>query len=158
MALKVHICAVGRLRSGPERDLLDDYLTRFDRTGRALGLGPATVLEVEDRKNGGMSAEAPLLQGVIPKGAVICVLDERGKLMSSPDFANMLGGWRDEGRGDVAFVIGGADGIDPSLRALADAKLSFGKMVWPHMLARVMLSEQLYRAASILAGAPYHRV
>ncbi len=158
MALKVHICAVGRLRSGPERDLLDDYLTRFDRTGRALGLGPVAVHEVEDRKNGGMSSEAPLLQGVIPKGAVICALDERGKLMSSPDFANMLGGWRDDGRGDVAFVIGGADGIDPSLRAQVDAKLSFGKMVWPHMLARVMLSEQLYRAASILAGAPYHRV
>ncbi|MCP4819765.1 MAG: 23S rRNA (pseudouridine(1915)-N(3))-methyltransferase RlmH [Shimia sp.] len=156
--MKVHICAVGRLRSGPERDLLDDYLTRFDRTGRALGLGPVAVHEVEDRKNGGMSSEAPLLQGVIPKGAVICALDERGKLMSSPDFANMLGGWRDDGRGDVAFVIGGADGIDPSLRAQVDAKLSFGKMVWPHMLARVMLSEQLYRAASILAGAPYHRV
>jgi 23S rRNA (pseudouridine1915-N3)-methyltransferase len=158
MALKVHICAVGRLRSGPERDLLDDYLTRFDRTGRALGLGPATVHEVEDRKGGGMATEASLLEGVIPKGAVICALDERGKLMSSPDFANMLGDWRDDGRGDLAFVIGGADGIDPSLRARAAAKLSFGKMVWPHMLARVMLSEQLYRAASILAGAPYHRV
>jgi 23S rRNA (pseudouridine1915-N3)-methyltransferase len=158
MALKVHICAVSRLRSGPERDLLDDYLTRFDRTGRVLGLGPATVHEVEDRKGGGMSMEAPLLQGVIPRGAVICALDERGKLMSSPDFAAMLGDWRDEGRGDVAFVIGGADGIDPSLRAQADAKLSFCNMVWPHMLARVMLSEQLYRAASILSGAPYHRV
>lgn len=158
MALKVHICAVGRLRSGPERDLLDDYLTRFDRTGRALGLGPVTVHEVEDRKGGRMSTEAGLLEGVIPKGAVICALDERGKLMSSPDFANMLGGWRDDGQGDLAFVIGGADGIDPALRARADAKLSFGKMVWPHMLARVMLSEQLYRAASILAGAPYHRV
>jgi 23S rRNA (pseudouridine1915-N3)-methyltransferase len=149
---------VGRLRSGAERDLLDDYLTRFDRTGRALGLGPLAVHEVEDHKGGGMSMEAPLLQGVIPRGAVICALDERGKLMSSPEFANMLGGWRDDGRGDVAFVIGGADGIDPSLRAQADAKLSFGKMVWPHMLARVMLGEQLYRAASILAGAPYHRV
>ncbi len=158
MALKVHICAVGKLRSGPERDLLDDYLTRFDRTGRALGLGPVAVHEVEDRKGGGMAAEAALLDGVIPKGAVICALDERGKLMSSPEFANMLGGWRDDGRGDLAFVIGGADGIDPALRARADAKLSFGKMVWPHMLARVMLSEQIYRAASILAGAPYHRV
>ncbi|WP_127116067.1 23S rRNA (pseudouridine(1915)-N(3))-methyltransferase RlmH [Shimia sediminis] len=158
MPLRVHICAVGRLRSGPERDLLDDYLTRFDRTGRALGLGPVSVHEVEDKKGGGMATEATLLSGVIPKGAVICALDERGKLMSSPDFATMLGGWRDAGRGDLAFVIGGADGIDPTLRAQADAKLSFGKMVWPHMLARVMLSEQLYRAASILAGAPYHRV
>ncbi|MBR9842846.1 MAG: 23S rRNA (pseudouridine(1915)-N(3))-methyltransferase RlmH [Rhodobacteraceae bacterium] len=158
MALGVHICAVGRLRSGPERDLLDDYLKRFDRTGRALGLGPVVVHEVEDKKGGGMRAEAPLLEGVIPKGAVICALDERGKLMSSPEFADMLADWRDMGRGDVAFVIGGADGIDPSLRARADAKLSFGKMVWPHMLVRVMLGEQLYRASSILAGAPYHRV
>ena len=158
MPLRVHICAVGRLRSGPERALIDDYLTRFDRTGRALGLGPVSLHEVEDKKGGGMAAEAALLSGVIPAGAVICALDERGKLMSSPEFAGMLGTWRDDGRGDVAFVIGGADGIDPALRAQADAKLSFGKMVWPHMLARVMLSEQLYRAASILAGAPYHRV
>ncbi len=105
-----------------------------------------------------MSAEAPLLEGAIPKGAVICALDERGKLMSSPDFAAMLAEWRDMGRANVAFVIGGADGIDPSLRAKADAKLSFGKMVWPHMLVRVMLGEQLYRASSILSGAPYHRV
>ncbi len=157
MALRVHICAVGRLRSGPERDLLDDYLTRFNRTGRALGLGPAVVHEVEDKKGGGMSVEADLLSAAIPKGAVICALDERGKLMSSPDFADQLANWRDDGRSDLAFVIGGADGIDPALRARVDAKLSFGKMVWPHMLARVMLSEQLYRAASILAGAPYHR-
>ena len=156
--MRVHICAVGRLRAGPERELIDDYLTRFDRTGRALGLGPANLVEVEDKKGGGMGAEAALLERAIPKGAVICALDERGKLMSSPDFAAQLGRWRDDGRGDVAFVIGGADGIDPALRARADAKLSFGKMVWPHMLARVMLTEQLYRAASILAGSPYHRV
>jgi len=78
--------------------------------------------------------------------------------MSSPDFAIRIGDWRDQGRSDVAFVIGGADGIDPSLRAQADAALSFGKMVWPHMLVRVMIAEQLYRAASILAGSPYHRV
>nr|WP_319948944.1 23S rRNA (pseudouridine(1915)-N(3))-methyltransferase RlmH [uncultured Shimia sp.] len=158
MPLRVHICAVGRLRAGPERMLLDDYLTRFDRSGRVLGLGPVKLHEVEDKKNGGMSTEATLLSAVIPKGAVVCALDERGKVMASPEFAHMVAGWRDEGRSDLAFVIGGADGIDPSLRARADAKLSFGKMVWPHMLARVMLSEQLYRAASILAGAPYHRV
>ncbi|WP_377510458.1 23S rRNA (pseudouridine(1915)-N(3))-methyltransferase RlmH [Octadecabacter sp. R77987] len=156
--MRVHICAVGRLRAGPERELIDDYLTRFDRTGRALGLGPANLIEVEDKKGGGMAAEAALLSKAVPDGALICVLDERGKLQSSPDFAASLAGWRDQGRGDVAFIIGGADGIAPDLRKSADAALSFGKMVWPHMLARVMLSEQLYRAASILAGAPYHRV
>ena len=156
--MRVHVCAVGRLRAGPERTLIDDYLTRFDRTGRALGLGPANLIEVEDKKGGGIAAEAALLSKAVPDGALICVLDERGKLQSSPDFAQTLSGWRDQGRGDVAFVIGGADGIDPSLRKSAEAALSFGKMVWPHMLARVMLTEQLYRAASILAGAPYHRV
>ena len=104
-----------------------------------------------------MAAEADLLRRVLPKGALICCLDERGRVEPSPGFAKRLGGWRDAGRSDVAFVIGGADGIDPSLRAEADHMLSFGAMVWPHMLVRVMLSEQLYRAASILAGSPYHR-
>lgn len=155
--MRVHICAVGRLRTGPERALIDDYLTRLDRSGRALGIGPVQVHEVEDKKGGGMSAEAALLERVIPSGAVICTLDERGTLMSSPDFAERLAGWRDAGRGDLALVIGGADGIAPELRARADFSLSFGKMVWPHMLVRVMLAEQLYRAASILAGSPYHR-
>lgn len=156
--MKLHICAVGRLRTGPERDLLDDYLKRFERTGRALGLGPAIVHEVEDKKGGGMAAEADLLRRSLPKGAVICALDERGKLMTSPEFADKLAGWRDAGRSDLAFIIGGADGIDPSLRAEVDFSLSFGKMVWPHMMVRAMLSEQIYRAASILAGGPYHRV
>ena len=156
--MRVHLVVVGRLRAGPELDLIKDYLTRFYRTGRALGLGPAQVIEVEDKKGGGMAAEAALLEKAIPSGALICCLDERGKVMSSPDFADQLAGWRDNGRQDVAFVIGGADGIDPALRERADALLSFGKMVWPHMLVRVMLSEQLYRAASILSGAPYHRV
>ncbi|MEX0310151.1 MAG: 23S rRNA (pseudouridine(1915)-N(3))-methyltransferase RlmH [Tateyamaria sp.] len=155
--MRVHICAVGRLRGGPEGDLIADYVTRFDRTGRALGLGPLTVTEVEDRKGGGMMAEADLLKRALPKGAVLCCLDERGKVETSPSFAKRLAGWRDTGRSDVAFVIGGADGIDPTLRAEADHLLSFGPMVWPHMLVRAMLTEQLYRAASILAGSPYHR-
>ncbi len=156
--MRVRICAAGRLRGGPEAALITDYLTRFDRTGRALALGPAAVVEVDDRKGGGMAGEGALLSKVVPDGALLCVLDERGKVMTSPDFANQLGTWRDQGRQDVAFVIGGADGIDPALRERADAALSFGKMVWPHMLVRVMLAEQLYRAASILAGSPYHRV
>ncbi|NNK17460.1 MAG: 23S rRNA (pseudouridine(1915)-N(3))-methyltransferase RlmH [Sulfitobacter sp.] len=155
--MRVHIIAVGRLRAGPEKELIDDYLTRFDRTGRNLGLGPAQVTEVEDRKGGGMSAEALLLERALPKGATLCILDERGKVETSPQFADRVGQWRDRGVGDLAFVIGGADGIDPSLRSRADHSLSFGKMVWPHMLVRVMLSEQLYRAASILSGGPYHR-
>lgn len=155
--MRVHICAVGRLRAGPEKTLIDDYLGRFDRTGRALGLGPARVVEVEDRKGGGMAGESTVLRRAIPQGAVICVLDERGKMMASPKFAARLADWRDDGRSDLAILIGGADGIDPTLRAEADFSLSFGQMVWPHMLVRVMLAEQLYRAATILAGGPYHR-
>lgn len=155
--MRIHICAVGRLRAGPERDLIDDYVARFDRIGRALALGPISEHQVEDRKGGGMAAEAALLSRALPSGALICVLDERGQQSGSPDFAARLAAWRDNGRQDVAFVIGGADGLDPSLRAGADAALSFGAMVWPHMLVRVMLCEQLYRAASILSGSPYHR-
>lgn len=156
--MRVHLCVVGRLRASPERDLIDDYLKRFDRTGRAMALGPVTVHEVEDRKGGGMAAEADLLRRALPSGAKICVLDERGRVMSSPEFSDTLARLRDEGAPDLAFVIGGADGIDPALRAQSDMALSFGAMVWPHMLVRVMLAEQLYRAASILAGSPYHRV
>ena len=155
--MRVTLCVVGRLRAGPERDLIDDYLTRFDRTGRALGLGPASVIEVEDKKGGGSAAEALLLRKAIPDGAFLMTMDERGRVMSSPEFANKLAGWRDNSQRDLAIVIGGADGIAPDLRAEADFSLSSGKMVWPHMLARVMLTEQLYRAANILSGGPYHR-
>ena len=155
--MRVHICAVGRLRQSPELDLITDYQKRFDRTGRALSLGPLNVHEVEAKKSG-MAQEVELLRRSIPNGALICTLDERGKVLSSPRFANTLGNWRDQGRQDVTFVIGGADGIDPALRQEADFSISFGQMVWPHMLVRVMLTEQLYRAASILAGSPYHRV
>ncbi len=155
--MRVTLCVVGRLRAGPERDLIDDYLTRFERTGRALGLGPATVIEVEDKKGGGSVAEAALLRKAIPDRALLVTMDERGRVMTSPEFANKLAGWRDNSQRDLAIIIGGADGIAPDLRAEADFSLSFGKMVWPHMLARVMLSEQLYRAATILSGGPYHR-
>lgn len=155
--MRVSICAVGRLRAGPEAELIADYLARFDRTGRALALGPATVVEVEDRKGGGMAAEAELLTRVIPARSLVAVLDERGETPTSPEFAARLAQWRDSGWGEVTFVIGGADGLTPALRHRADYRLSFGRMVWPHMLVRVMLAEQLYRAASILAGSPYHR-
>lgn len=148
---------MGRLRAGPERDLIADYVQRFDRTGRPLGLGPFSEHEVEDKKNAGMGAEAELLARAVPTGAILVTLDERGRVISSPEFAAQLARWRDAGRQDVAFVIGGADGIDPALRAKADFSISFGAMVWPHMLVRVMLAEQLYRAANILSGGPYHR-
>lgn len=152
--MRVAVLAVGRAKSGPEAALVADWLGRFDATGRALGLGPARLVEIEDRKRRG---ESLILSEAIPEGAYVMALDERGRTMTSPAFAALLAAERDSGRRDMAFLIGGADGHSDALRARADTLLSFGPMVWPHMLARAMLAEQLYRAASILAGAPYHR-
>ncbi len=149
--LRLTLAAVGRLRAGPERALVDDYLDRYAKTGRPLGLAPVAEREVEGRD------EAAALARAIPAGALRVVLDERGQMLSSPALAERLAGWRDGGRA-AAFVIGGADGLAPALCDGADLALSFGPMVWPHALSRVMLAEQLYRAATILAGSPYHRV
>lgn len=154
--MRIDIAAVGRLKKGPEAALVDDYLARFAKTGRSLGLPPVALHEVEDRRGGGMDAEAVLLDRVIPPGAALVMLDERGDQPTSPEFADRIAGYRDRAR-DLCFVIGGADGLLPALRARADWQISFGRMVWPHLLVRVMLAEQLYRAATILAGGPYHR-
>jgi 23S rRNA (pseudouridine1915-N3)-methyltransferase len=155
--LRLTIRAVGRLRGGAERALIDDYLARAGKAGRALGLGPFDEIEVEDRKGGGPAAEARLLTRKLPPDAARVALDERGRTLSSPAFAEWIAGCRDAGRAETVFFIGGADGLDPDLREGADLILSFGQMVWPHALARVLLAEQLYRATQILAGTPYHR-
>lgn len=155
--MKLSLIAVGRARGGPEAALVDDWLARFDRTARPLGMGPARLVEVEDRKGRGREAESELILSALPDGAALIGLDERGRTLSSPDFAALLGDWRDQGRRETALAIGGADGHAPALRERADLLLSFGPMVWPHMLARAMAAEQLYRAAAILAGTPYHR-
>lgn len=156
--MRLRIIAIGRLRNGAEKDLIENYIARFNRNGRPLGLGPAEFTELEDKKGGGKTAEGALLSKAIPSGAPVIALDEHGILQASPDFAQNLARIRDQGPSELILVIGGADGLAPEVLARADAKLSFGKMVWPHMLARVMLTEQLYRAASILSGGPYHRV
>ncbi len=154
--MRITICAVGRLKAGPEAELVADYLRRFERTGRVRGLGPASVAEI-DARGGGSATEARLLTGALPRGAHAIALDERGETADSEAFARRIMSLAERGEKDLAFIIGGADGLDSGLRAQADASLSFGAMVWPHMLVRVMLAEQLYRAASIIAGTPYHR-
>ncbi|SDZ74465.1 23S rRNA (pseudouridine1915-N3)-methyltransferase [Rubrimonas cliftonensis] len=133
-----------------------DYMDRFDAAGRALALGPARMVEVEDRRGRGVDAEADLLLAAAPEGPLVA-LDERGRQLDSPALARLMAAWRDDGARDVAFAIGGADGHGEAVRERAALTLSFGPMVWPHMLARVMLAEQLYRAATILGGGPYHR-
>ena len=154
--MRVHLLVVGRLRAGPEAVLVADYLARFDAAGRPLGLGPARVAEVEDRRGRGADAEAALLLAAAPAGPLVA-LDERGRQLDSPAFAARLAAFRDGGARDLAFAIGGADGHGAAVREKAALTLSFGAMVWPHMLARAMLAEQLYRAATILGSGPYHR-
>lgn len=155
--IKPTILAVGRLKSGPEKALVDDYLVRAGKTGRALGIAPPEITEVEDRTASGKGAEARLLTAAIPANAKVIALDERGQALTSPELAAKIADWRDDGTRDVVFLIGGADGLDRGLTDRADLALSFGKLVWPHMLARVMLAEQIYRATTILARTPYHR-
>lgn len=155
--MKVLIATVGRLRAGPEKRLVDDYLDRAQPLGRRVGIAPFAVTEVDERKAQGAAAQSARLVEAIPRDAHAVALDERGEALSSDAFAAMLAALRDGGTPAAAFLLGGADGHDEALRARADRLVSFGPMVWPHMLARVMLAEQLYRAVSILAGAPYHR-
>lgn len=155
--MKLVIAAVGRLKPGPEARLVGDYLASVGQAGRALGLGPVSVSEIDERKAHSSAEQAARLLAAVPPGAQAVALDERGEALSSPDFAAMLAALRDRGTPAVTFLIGGADGHDPALRARADRTLSFGPMVWPHLLARVMLAEQFYRATAILAGTPYHR-
>ncbi|MYA89417.1 MAG: 23S rRNA (pseudouridine(1915)-N(3))-methyltransferase RlmH [Boseongicola sp. SB0662_bin_57] len=154
--MKLQVAAVGRLRPGPEADLVSDYLARAGRTGRQVGIGPVDIQEVEARK-GGTQEEARLLAKATAGTKPLVVLDERGTSLNSPGLAARLEAWRDLGHRQATFVIGGADGVASTLRDRADLVLSLGPMVWPHMLVRVMLAEQLYRSVSILSGSPYHR-
>ena len=153
--MKLTILAVGRLSRSPEVDLVKTYVDRATAAGRALGLGPVEVLEVESRKPG-KAAEAEVLRPHLT-GAHVMACDEHGAAYTSRAFAAELGRIRDQGARRMVMMIGGADGLDPELLAGANSKLAFGPQTWPHALARVMLAEQVYRAVTILAGGPYHR-
>ncbi len=161
--MRMTLIAVGRAKPGPVRDLYDHYAERLDQGGRGL-LGGLTLREVEERRplppEELKRREAELLLGALgarAKGARLIALDERGKTLASSDFAALLGRWRDDGVAELAFVIGGAGGLDDSVRQAAALTLALGPMTWPHLLTRALLAEQLYRAQSILAGHPYHR-
>jgi len=151
--LKLVLLAVGRLGQAPETLLAKDYLQRATQTGRALGLGPAELVEVEARKPG-KAAEAEVLRPHFTDSHVV-LCDEHGVQRPSRDLALRMGRLRDDGVRRMVFVIGGADGLDPALEA--QEKLALGVQTWPHALARAMMAEQIYRAATILAGSPYHR-
>ena len=147
------IIAVGRMKAGPQRELCETYLRRLN--------WPVRLVEVEAKPGLDGSAlkraEAEAIRGKLPDGAVTVALDERGKSLTSPEISAWIGARQGESVQHIAFVIGGADGLDDALRLEARLVLGFGQQTWPHMLARVMLLEQLYRAQQILAGHPYHR-
>ena len=152
--MKLTIAAIGRAGRGPERDLYLHYAGRIR--------WPLTLREVEEkRKLPGaemIKREGELLLAAIPDKAVLVALDRRGKVLDSETFAARLGRWRDDSVSDVAFLIGGPDGHGEALLTQTSLVVSFGAMTWPHLLARAMLAEQIYRAQQLLAGHPYHRV
>ena len=153
--MRLAIAAIGRMRGGPLAEVFADYAGRLK-----AGRWTLDLVECEERRPLAgarrMAREAELLRAAMPAGAYAIALDERGATLRSAAFAERLGRLRDAGR-EAVFLIGGADGLDPQLRGSCDLALGLGVMTWPHMLVRVMLAEQLYRAQSILAGHPYHR-
>jgi len=153
--VKITILAIGRLGRGPEAELVTLYRDRATAAGRALGLGPVEVVELEARKSG-KAAEAEVLAPHI-EAAHLIACDEHGKALPSRAFAEEIARLRDDGVRKLVLAVGGADGLDPSILAAARSKLAFGPQTWPHALARAMLAEQVYRAVTILGGSPYHR-
>ena len=144
--MKVTLLCVGKLTKTDEGRLALDYAARSTATGRTHGLGPVEIVEVE---------EGALLDKA--EGAYLIACDEHGQARSSRDFAAHLGRLRDDGERRLAFIIGPADGLDERVLAAARERLAFGPQTWPHALVRVMLAEQIYRAATIMARSPYHR-
>jgi 23S rRNA (pseudouridine1915-N3)-methyltransferase len=159
--MRLLVAAVGRLKDGPERELTERYRARAEQIGRRIGFQAAEVVEIRESRAADLTKrmveESIAIANVIPDKAVSVLLDQQGQSLDSPAFAALLGRWRDDGRPAAAFVIGGDDGLAPSLRNKAQLRLSFGVATWPHPLVRAMLLEQIYRALTILSGHPYHR-
>ena len=159
--MRLIVIAIGRLKQGPERELAERYRERFDDIGRKLGFRGLEIHEIpESRARDAatrIAEEAAAISAAIPEKSVVVALDERGSNIDSAAFARHLGRWRDESIANAVFAIGGADGLSPDLQRRAKLKMAFGSATWPHQMVRVMLLEQIYRAATILAGHPYHR-
>jgi 23S rRNA (pseudouridine1915-N3)-methyltransferase len=159
--MRIIVAAVGRLKAGPETELAERYRKRAAQTGRALGLRDVEIIEIRESRaddaNKRMLEESIALANIIPAGAAVALLDSRGDNLDSASLAAQLSAWRGADRPVAVFIIGGADGLAESLRAKAALRISFGAATWPHQLVRVMLLEQIYRAATILTGHPYHR-
>jgi len=159
--MRVVVICVGRLKQGPERELAERYRERFDDIGRKLGFRGLELHEISESRARDaatrMAEEAAAISALLPEKYVLVALDERGDSVDSARFARHLGRWRDQSVANTIFVIGGADGLSPEFQRKAKLRIAFGSATWPHQMVRVMLLEQLYRAATILAGHPYHR-
>lgn len=159
--MRIVVIAVGRLKTGPERELVDRYRSRFDDLSRKLGFRGLEIIEIPESRGRDAATriadEAAAISALIAESSIIVALDESGGSIDSAAFAARLGKWRDESGANVVFLIGGADGLSPELRRRGQMTLAFGAATWPHQIVRILLLEQLYRAATILAGHPYHR-
>ncbi|MBI3436437.1 MAG: 23S rRNA (pseudouridine(1915)-N(3))-methyltransferase RlmH [Proteobacteria bacterium] len=159
--MRLAIAAIGRLKSGLERDMAARYRERAEKAGRNVALRPLDIVEIRESRAAHVQQrlveEAGALTATVPDGAIMIALDERGENIASVALARCLEGWRDSGRTATFFLVGGADGLEQSVIRSADLRLAFGATTWPHQLVRIMLLEQVYRAVTILSGHPYHR-
>jgi 23S rRNA (pseudouridine1915-N3)-methyltransferase len=161
--MHLHLLCVGRLKAGPERELLCHYVTRAEGVGRGLGVKSVEIHEIEESKarrpDDRKKEEARTLSDLLTslRAPSFIVFDERGEPLTSAAFAEKLDRLRESGAQHLALILGGPDGLDPDLCAQAALRVAFGRMSWPHQLARIMATEQIYRALTLLAGHPYHR-
>ena len=151
--MKTVIAAVGRLRRSPLEDVFADYVRRLRWEVSLHEVDASRAPSPEARRE----QEADKLRRHLPAGGAVVVLDERGEDLASDALAQRIARWQEQARVPISWIIGGPDGVAPSLVGSADLVLSFGRATWPHLMVRVMLAEQLYRAATILDGHPYHR-
>ncbi|MDG2097802.1 MAG: 23S rRNA (pseudouridine(1915)-N(3))-methyltransferase RlmH [Paracoccaceae bacterium] len=156
--MHITICAIGRMRNGPHLDLFNTYQKRFNQNARQIGFKKLNLVEVEDKNKNALKTETQMLKKAVAKATSVFGLDEFGEQLDSMEFATLLKALKNQNEKEISFVIGGADGLDKEFKKSCGRLISFGPMVWPHMLARVMLSEQLYRASTIMLNNPYHRL
>lgn len=153
--MHITLISVGKLKKGPEKELVDDYVARFNKAGPGIGLRSLKLVDLAS--GGGLDAEGKLILGAVPSGARVLRLDEHGPAWTSVKLTNQIAKWRDTGTPELCLLIGGAEGYSDAVREAFPDTLALGPQTWPHRLVKAMISEQLYRSVSLLAGLPYHK-
>ena len=155
--MDITLIAVGRMNPCPEANLVKKYVRRFDVLGPLIGVKPIKIIEIDEKKFRTPSLQAGKIREKLEGKASVFLFDEHGAKLSSKEFMGFLSKQIDSGIRKQTFIIGGAFGLCPSLKKEAAGMISLGSMVWPHFLARVLVTEQMYRAASLMTGNPYHK-